>query len=483
MSKEKKKNNHVNRTLAIIIIASFCLLILAFGMSHPRKREIPVLEDGGSIFMSYDGPVFPLTSSEAVPGIEVVREIEFDLSDYDVSYGYRGLRQSKIHDRYVLMNTTTEDKTFTALYPYVSSFDSKLNPIITVNGNEAETRLHSGMYSGDFSGAGSNTESLNLNEISSWEGYQALLADDAYIEAAFSDYPTLDEPVYVYEFSEISDGGSDAAAPTLSIEFSMDYNQTAVFTYGFNGGRFEPENNYSQRSFFIPAKDDYDYGMLRMLIVMGDDIAAYDIQGYQNGGCKPGEEIEGAEAVIRRYETTLGDILKTITTAHYEQSIRTTAVDEVAPLIAGGISEEMIYGELCRVFKQYSIIGNDTKERYQTGMVEDLLSDVEFYKRILYEAFEITIPAGESISVEVEFKKSGSFDFGGTGGRNFGVTGYDFVTQLGSVLSFKEQSLVLSNDNGIEIVRQNVGIDPVQNHAELDLNVEHYYLEVRSTDK
>ena len=116
-------------------------------------------------------------------------------------------------------------------------------------------------------------------------------------------------------------------------------------------------------------------------------------------------------------------------------------------------------------------------------MIEDLLSDVEFYKRILYEAFEITIPAGESISVEVEFKKRGSFDFGGTGGRNFGVTGYDFVTQLGSVLSFKEQSLVLSNDNGIEIVKQNVGIDPVQNHAELDLNVEHYYLEVRSTDK
>lgn len=71
MSKEKKKNNHVNRTLAIIIIASFCLLILAFGMSHPRKREIPVLEDGSSIFMSYDGPIFPLTSREAMPSIAV----------------------------------------------------------------------------------------------------------------------------------------------------------------------------------------------------------------------------------------------------------------------------------------------------------------------------------------------------------------------------------------------------------------------------
>lgn len=479
-----KENNHVNRTLAIIIIASFCLLALAFGMSHPRKRDVPVSADGGSIFMSYDGPIFPLTSREAVPWIEVSREIELDFSGYDnAEQKHQRIRECKVYDRYTLTNTSDENQTLTIMYPYLSSFYAKLNPSITVNGKETETALYSGMYSGGFSGAGDNTESLNLNGIASWEGYKALLADDAYMKTAFSEVPILNEPVIVYELSEISDGGSDAAAPTLNIEFTMDYKQTAIFTYGFNGGMNDPEHNYSARSFFIPTKNDYDYGMKKMLILLGEDIDEYHVQGYENGGCKSGEEIEGAKASVNRYETTLKEILRTITSAYYEVRLKTMTDDEAAMQLADNISEELFYGELCRMLKQYSIIGTETKERYQSGMLEEMLNDTENYKRFFYDAFEITIPAGEDVFVDVEFRKRGSFDFGGTGSRNIGVTGYDLVTQLGSTLNFKKQSLILTNDKGIEIVKQNLGIDPAQHHVKLDLNVEHYYLEVQSIDQ
>ncbi len=118
-----KENNHVNRTLAIIIIASFCLLALAFGMSHPRKRDVPVSADGGSIFMSYDGPIFPLTSREAVPWIEVSREIELDFSGYDnAEQKHQRIRECKVYDRYTLTNTSDENQTLTIMYPYLSSF-------------------------------------------------------------------------------------------------------------------------------------------------------------------------------------------------------------------------------------------------------------------------------------------------------------------------------------------------------------------------
>ncbi len=50
-------------------------------------------------------------------------------------------------------------------------------------------------------------------------------------------------------------------------------------------------------------------------------------------------------------------------------------------------------------------------------------------------------------------------------------------------MNFQEQSVVVNHGQNVEIVRENLDIDAIQNHAELDLNVEHYYLEVRSTDK
>lgn len=467
MSKEKKKNNHVNRTLAIIIIASFCLIILAFGMSHPRKREIPVLEDGGSIFMSYEGPIFPLTSREAMPSIEAVREIEFD---FDTALtAYNPAAQCMIRDRYTLINTSSEDQTILVIYPYVSSFYENIMPIFKVNDHTAETMSYSGMINSP----------ANLNEISSWQGYAELLADSAYMEAAFTDYPTLDDSVIVYVLNEISDGGSDAPAPTMNIEFTMDYDQTMVFTYGFNGGVYDSEHSRGERSFFIPSKEDYDYNENRFLIVMGDDLDNFTLQGYQNGGCKAGEEIDEAKAHVDRIETTLGEILKTIANDYYEEAIK----DTDAEALKSHLSADRFYGELCRLFNQYNRGEPDMVNHYQSGMLEDMLIDVMHYKRIFYETFELVIPSYSSVDVSAEFIKYGDFDYHSTGTKNEGVKGYDFVTQLGSILSFQKQSVLVNHGQNVEIVRENLDIDANQNHAELDLNVEHYYLEVRSTDK
>ena len=62
-----------------------------------------------------------------------------------------------------------------------------------------------------------------------------------------------------------------------------------------------------------------------------------------------------------------------------------------------------------------------------------------------------------------------------------GLQGYDFVTRLGSDLTFTEQRAALENTDGIQIQRQNFGFDLEKGVTEvtLDWKMEHYYLEIR----
>ena len=55
------------------------------------------------------------------------------------------------------------------------------------------------------------------------------------------------------------------------------------------------------------------------------------------------------------------------------------------------------------------------------------------------------------------------------------------MTRLGSSLDFTRQTAALENTEGIEIVRQNLGFDLEGGitSAELNMEEEHYYLEVR----
>ena len=77
--------------------------------------------------------------------------------------------------------------------------------------------------------------------------------------------------------------------------------------------------------------------------------------------------------------------------------------------------------------------------------------------------------------------KEESADFYCTHTENRGVSGYDLVTSLGSNLTCTRQTATLEDRGQIEIVRQNFGFD-LENGVKtvaLDLNTEHYYLEVK----
>lgn len=474
--------------------------------------------DGSSSFLSYAGPVFPLTVLGESGGLAACRDLTWDFSPWEPVWisnemaleearlegatdqelkeyaenlaewfpegGYESTSTDvKVEDAYTLTNTATTDRTVTVLYPYVGSLGDVQTPRFTADGQPLEAVLLAGPYSGGFTGAWGDKEeggSLNLDQLDSWEGYEALLSDGSYQQAALEGFPDLTGvPVTVYTLSEIEGPSASETAqnPTLEVAFRLDYDRTTVLTYGFNGGRFDREGGWMGVNFSIPEPGEPEYGESVYLIVVGDDLAGYTLQGYRDGGCDAGEELDGAGAYVTRYETNLDVILR-----HVEKTFWTRYESGAE---SGGW-EELAHGAVCQLLSTYGILGGDqAAERYSDGMLENVLGEAVHLDRVLYLQAEVSIPAGESVILTAYQTKAASFDYACADRGNRGIYGYDMVISLGTALEFERITASISNGSQLELVRQNFGFDLAQGvtRVELDHNTEHYYLEVRRIDR
>jgi len=440
--------------------------------------------------MSYAGPIFPLTVKEDAEGLTAQRNIGFDLSLYneqveDVEVWGNNGKGVIVTDAYTVENTTESDKTITAVYPIAGDLQLRQWPIITMDGRETEWTLYAGDYSGGFMGTASEEsvgESFNLKNINSWEGYAELLADGSYLENAFLAAEELTQPVTVYELTNITDGGnSDMDAAALCMRFTYDPDKTKIMSYGFNGGWEDPEKGEAYRDFFIREGRRTPDEETKYLIVVGEDIESYTLQGYRDGSCTPGEEIDGAGADVERKEMTMSDILREIARNRYDAISGKDFDGDYNRYLSDKISFELYYQAVLKHFTEHGPVGSEPKQRYEWALLDELVNEIATHERILYLSFELTVPAGGSVSVEIEQYKPASFDFECTGSENAGIDGYDMVTTLGSGLSFSKQTAAISEYNNIEIVRQNFGFDLENgiNEVSLDVNEPHYYLEVR----
>jgi hypothetical protein len=123
-------------------------------------------------------------------------------------------------------------------------------------------------------------------------------------------------------------------------------------------------------------------------------------------------------------------------------------------------------------------LSDDMKMRYDDGMLESVISDTLSYGRVLYLSFEVVIPAGGGIVIDISMKKDASVNYTGSGRNN--RYGFDLVTKLGTNLTFSELTASLVNCDAVEIINQNMGFDLESgiNTVSLDLETAHYYLEV-----
>ena len=477
--------------------------------------------EDGSTFMSYAGPVFPLTLRVENTSISANRRTTMDfepwmpvwisneeeaasrtdlteaekqdvLDTYNEWYPEGGRYQTSdniiVTDTYTLSNNSTEDQTVSILYPFASSLnDLSMNrPTISVNDEIIDTKLHAGSYAGTFQGAWENWAetqenpgSLNLQYIESWTGYQTLLSDGSYLRRALGEYPDLsDIPVIVYTFTDPwgpeEDDDAGIPNPSMRIMFELDYEKTKVLSYGFHSASNDRENGIMGRGFSIREQGERWYDNPYFLIIIGDDVQNMSYQGYVTGGWDNDDKVE-AGVTITRTESNLETALREAASFYYVEMTDMQNYVETDP----EYGFEMYYGLLKEQLVAYGILSDSGVERYDTGWIEDL--DVVGVDRVFWLEAEITIPEGESVTVAATFEKEPSFDFHCANTENKGISGYDMVTALGSNLRFTQQTACLEDRGQIEIVRQNFGFDIENgiNEVALDMNEPHYYLEVK----
>ena len=434
----------------------------------------------GSTFLSYAGPVFPLTTAEADTGLTAERTVTWDFAPGSYEDGSPRQWGAQVTDSYTLTNPTDGGVTINALYPVPTSWLDfpGLNAAVTVDGGDAGFSVPPGGYAGGFRDAGEPDGSTwNLAPPDEWADYQALLADGEYLSRAMEETAVPEVPVTVYRFTDFAAPHEEYNAATQAVTFTIDPEATTVLSYGFNGVSWDTDRGWCQYSYFVPDGVRRETET-KVLIALGDDIGDYVLQGYADGGCD--QEIDGVSCTVTRRETTLADVLDLLCRA-YQAEFEQFSLGRGQESPFRYLSQAQYQGLVWQLLEQYGLFSDTPKDRYSDGRLDEILMEALSQERVLYLSFPVTVPAGGSVTVAASFWKEPSYDYGCSGSENVGLQGYDLVTALGSTLEFTGQTAALVNTDTIEIVRQNLGFDLENGVAQvsLDLAEPRYYLEIR----
>ena len=503
----KKKFSLKKRHIALLVIAaSICLIATSIiGVFLSARSGCSGANEFGSAYMSYTGPVFPLTSTSDITGIEVTRHTDWDFSPYksDIitvpmhsnipnnteTYTIdRYETETFVSENYVLTNTTNEDITLSLLYPFAARFSDSMQivPQISVDGTMVETNFFAGKYSGSYAPAWGDEESeelLNLYEPAYWSDYKALLSDGTYLSKSMMDFPSLDIPIIVYDYSNLTYVGEEEASnPTFAIKFKHDSAKTTITGWGWNAGGWEDDGSgyYACSRVYVPSESEFDKGATAYFIVIGEDIETPAIEGYINASCDDGNEVDGVTADFQKYETSMKNFLLEVCLSEYADNAEfMMGVDySEENYIQSMLTQEMVLGYVAQLMYDYGILADDAMERYDTGWLENYVYEFSHMQRVMYLSFDVTIPANGSITVDATMTKDASIDFVG---ENIDRNGYDMVTTLASPFTFTKMTASISNYEHIDILDQNFGFDLENNvtEVELDLAEEHYWMDIK----
>ena len=438
---------------AVLLAAALC----GCAASPPGESpgSAPAKPVDATDFMSNAGPVFPLTLTQAEPALFADRELLLDCAPY----AEENTAAITVTDRYTIRNDSDEDRTVTALYPFVSSLSDlgTLQPSLTADGTAIKSTLYPGAFPGWFGPASPEPEDAeqrwNIRHAESWTEYQTLLTGSDQADT-LAPKTLPEQTVYVYSFT--ASGETTANAATLAITVDADPDETTILTYGINGYGQNEATGQPQYSYFTRAHNQ----SLHLLIVLGQDLTGCTMQGYTDGSCEKGKELDTLEGTVTRTEMTLADLLRQTAAAQLGADASADEIDWLAAAAA-------------ELLTQYGVCSAAPAERYSDGMLDAVLQDMEAVQRVCYAAADITIPAGGAVCIEAVSRKPHSFDFFGF--YNKSVDGYGIMTTK-SALTMKTQTARLETHGLVAIYGQNFEFDGQGSAVPLSADPEYYYL-------
>ncbi len=437
--------------VAVVAVAGLSVLPRMGGAAGGMGVTDNIAPAEGMAFLSYAGPVLPLTVLDGPEGLPATREVSWDFSGAAEGRG-SALYQVTVTDDTVIRNDSEGAVTLTVGYPATASLQDKGDalPVLTVDGAQTETA----MLWGD-TGTGGVWESAQL---SSWEDYQELLGDGRYLSEAREEPPSLEQQVTVWEVVDSTAPAVDHAkmAPTLAIRFQVDEARTQVFTYGFNGASFEEDGN-RQYDYFVPRQGDRD--SRRLLIFLGEAPEEYTMEGYENGACET--PLEGVTGRMTSFTTTLRALM-----------------DQLVEEELAGMGEELltrleaVRGAVHRLVGR--LLTMEEKD-YSSYYLEDVLSYVYASQRVAWCTAKVTVPAGGEVRVTAQYQKAPSYDFACAGQGEAGRFGFDMAAGLGSNLRFTMVTAQLENTEGLVLEEQSFGFDLAKRITRVELPPEEDY--------
>ena len=443
--------------LALLLAAALCACAAAPGSNAglaSTPGSGPAKQADATDFMSYAGPVFPLTLTQAAPALSADREILLDCAPYAGSEA-----ALTVTDRYTIQNNAEDACTATMLYPFISSLSDleTLQPQLTVDGTGVAVAVYPGAFPGWFGPASPEPEDAeerwNLRHAESWTEYQTMLSG-SHQSDALAPKSLPDQTVYVYSFT--ASGETTANAATLAVTLDLDPEQTTILTYGINGYGLDEATGQPQYSYFTN-----EHGQsLHLIAALGQDLTGYSMQGYTDGSCEQGKELDTLEGTVTRTEMPLAELLRQTAAVQLGEGASAEAVDQLANAAA-----ELLTG--------YSVCSAAPAERYSEGMLDALLQDAYVVQRVCYAAAEVTIPAGGTVCIEAVSRKPHSFDFFGF--YNEMVDGYGIMTTE-NALTLQNQTARLDTHGLVTIYGQNFGFSEQGSTVPLSAETEYYYL-------
>ena len=463
---------------------------------------------GGFLMMrGYDPPVMPLTAEGDTSGITAERNITFDLTDTKIyadlndawkmgEYGRMSTVDEvgiiEVNDSYTLTNTTDGDKTISLMYPFECSLNALEGspfisenyigshiPTVTIDGKTEKTGLIAGDFSGYFSSASypAKDDKSNLEEYWSYEDYLTLLGDVSYLKQALEAPKTIGEKVVVYRIYDCGttyDTVANDTFVTAKVSFTLGEGAEANVigydrSFGRTGNKIEAEFEINNRG------EDSNPDIY--ITVRGGDIENLMLQGYYHDKSNNWNRVKTDDIYyeIERTEKNIDeDLLKQFIT---ELSADVSLRGAYASYKNGVLTDETIYNAVMKYICKYGEYSDSPIERYLIfGDMASQIDDAVMCERIMYATFDVTVPAGGSVTVNAKHRRYADMkELDDNGHADYGLYMY---TTLGSTLDISSQSVDVIGLPDVDITEGNIGtvVKDGKIHTDIDSKEKIYYL-------
>ena len=439
---------------------SLCLSVLMLLSLFLSACDGPVLngDDPDDINTLYVGPVMPMTVNGDSEALTAERAVKYDFSSYDGSSDIVRVH-TDVTDSYTLTNTSDSDLAVELAYPFMASLTNHdvLLPSITVDDEPVATEL--------MIGADLQKDTL----VNSGKDLTTVLQDGSYQADTFDGHASFGEYITVYRVWNQEYDGPVGGEITGELEFHASGKNTRMILYGAKG--FSHKQAGDAYGVIFDYVDGYKPAEA-FVILIGDDIDGYTLQGYSTPNCEGGTEVDGYSAFVMRWN----DRLDTFAAEWIDwEDIWAGYNYGRTKCIGATLPEEELTALLGDLLVSNELITLDAQEA--VVLLDDVISSMLYAQRMMYTTCTVQIPAGQSVEVSAQFVKYASF----IGGGDMEHHEYDLMTNLASNLDFTEQTASVVHTEYAEIVDNNFGFDLKQGITEvtLDPNVEHYWMQVQ----